>query len=827
MKRFMFLLMISFGIHSLFAQNDPYGLTDRIPNTSLLLSTTGNPLAEMDVKRIFPDIPFELPVLVTHAGDGSDRLFVVEKNGIIKVLENDYTSNQYKIFLDIVEKVNSGPNEAGLLGLAFHPQYADNGKFYIYYNYGNLFSRISEFSVSQNPDAADLNSERVLLVVSQPAGNHNGGHIAFGPDGYLYIGLGDGGSAGDPWGNGQNLETLLGTMLRIDVDRQENNLEYAIPADNPFAGNTNGWHEEIYAYGLRNPWRFSFDRETGLLWAGDVGQNAWEEIDIIEKGGNYGWNIMEGFHCYEPSTNCDTTGLKMPVIEYAHFVGRSVTGGYVYRGLRLVRLKGIYIYADFTTRKIWGLRYENGEAVENRLLAECPSQVSAFGEDESGELIIVGYNGRLYIFDEKEGNPPPFPKRISESGLFQDIENQTFSPGLIPYSVNSQLWSDGALKTRLIALPETTKIEFSQDDHWQFPENSVIVKNFYLEMEKGNPESNRIIETRFLVKRTDSDAWDGFSYLWDDAETDAVLIDDSAKRFFVIEDENAPGGSYQQTYYYPSRSDCILCHTPAAGYLLGVRTAQINKKHLYDTVEDNQLRSFNHIRLFTSDIGEDYSDFPKLPDPLNENETLESRARSYLDANCANCHRPEGTGRTNMDLRYDTSRENTNLVDVIATLGNMDVQGALRVKSGSPEKSILYLRMIDLGKFRMPPLASSVVDTQGTKIIRDWIRNLSNIDIDEQDQKTEHLPGKFRLFPIYPNPFNPSTNIKFEIYEPAHVTLNLYDITGREVETLVDQPLSEGDYQILWNASKYTSGLYYCRLKADELSEAKKVILLK
>ncbi len=260
--------------------------------------------------------------------------------------------------------------------------------------------------MSGDTNVADVESERVLWEVSQPATNHNGGQLAFGPDGMLYVGLGDGGGGGDTFRNGQDPTTWLAAILRIDVDARTAGLEYGIPPDNPFVGNSQDWREEIWAYGLRNPWRFSFDRKGGQLWTGDVGQNRWEEIDLIEKGANYGWNRMEGFHCFSPQTNCDTVGLALPLFEYDHSVGASLTGGYVYRAARLGGLYGVYIYGDFITKKIWGLRYEEGEVRSNNLIATCPSNITSFGEDESGEVYIVGFDGPIYLLELLPGEMP-------------------------------------------------------------------------------------------------------------------------------------------------------------------------------------------------------------------------------------------------------------------------------------------------------------------------------------------------------------------------------------------------------------------------------------
>jgi glucose/arabinose dehydrogenase len=297
-----------------------------------------------EVTDAFPNLSFNRPVGVYHAGDGTNRLFVIDQQGEILVFENSKNTQTSEVFLNIRDRVLYG-GEQGLLGLAFHPNFASNGLFYVDYTADNpRRTVIARYTVAQgNPNQGNENSEKVVMEVYQPYSNHNGGQIAFGPDGYLYVALGDGGSGGDPLGNGQNRSTMLGSILRIDVNTGGG---YGVPADNPFIGNTHGYRDEIYAYGFRNPWRFSFDPVTGWLWAGDVGQSQREEVDIIEKGGNYGWNIMEGSLCYNPSSGCEQTGLELPILDYDRNLGYSVTGGFVYRGTELPGLTGAYIYGD-------------------------------------------------------------------------------------------------------------------------------------------------------------------------------------------------------------------------------------------------------------------------------------------------------------------------------------------------------------------------------------------------------------------------------------------------------------------------------------------------
>ncbi len=346
----------------------------------------------------FPNLSFSSPVYLCHSNDGTNRIFVVEQGGVIRVFPNNSTTSTAEVFLDIDSRVTSG-GEMGLLGLAFHPNYQGNGYFYVNYTTtenGPRRTVISRFSAQGNQ--ADANSELIILEVEQPFGNHNAGMIDFGTDGYLYISLGDGGSGGDPQNHGQNRATLLGSLLRIDVDNPANGLNYGIPADNPFVGIGGGVREEIFAYGLRNVWRFSIDRQSGEIWAGDVGQGAKEEISLIEKGGNYGWRIMEGFNCFNPSSGCDQNGLTLPIIDYGRSDGRSVTGGYIYRGSVHPELAGAYIYGDFVSGNIWMLRYENNSLTADSLLIDTRIAISSFGVDEQNELYVVHHGGSVFRF---------------------------------------------------------------------------------------------------------------------------------------------------------------------------------------------------------------------------------------------------------------------------------------------------------------------------------------------------------------------------------------------------------------------------------------------
>ena len=427
-----------------------------------------------------------------------------------------------------------------------------------------------------------------------------------------------------------------------------------------------------------------------------------------------------------------------------------------------------------------------------------------------------GQRGLWEITLPPEEFPPP---RLADAQVFSDLGAQTPAAGVVPYEVNAPFWSDGATKTRFIRLPPGERIDFAGHGPWRFPDQTLLIKNFYLDWVRGDPGSRRIVETRFLVKR-DAD-WDGYSYQWNEAGTDASLLADSTTVAHVIDDPQDPVGFFLQNYYFPARQDCAVCHTKGAGHVLGVHTAQ-----LHTGAAQNQLHTLAQQGLFTADLPADLSSLPRLPNPFDPSVPLDLRARSYLHVNCAPCHRPESVGRTIIDLRYDTPLAATHVVGAFPTLGDLGELEARILSPGAPQRSTLYLRMLTSGTFRMPPLASSVVDEQGAELIAAWIANL------DAGAAKAVPPAASALAQNYPNPFNATTTIAFQLAAPAAVELAIYDALGQQVRTLVAGHLAAGRYRAEWDGRDdaghaVASGPYFYRLHAGAYSATKHLTLVK
>jgi uncharacterized repeat protein (TIGR03806 family) len=563
----------------------------------------------------------------------------------------------------------------------------------------------------------------------------------------LYIATGDSSGIADQLLTGQDLSELSGAILRIDVDHPDGDRPYSIPDDNPFVG-VEGARAENWAYGLRQPWRMQFDRATGDLWTGNVGQDLWEQVFLIEKGGNYGWSVMEGSHPFRPERPRGPTPFVAPIVEHDHAEFRSITGGVLYRGRRLTDLQGAYIYGDYDTGKIWMLRYdrEQKQVTEHRELVDSNLRVVGFAEDAAGEFYLVDHMGggiHQLAPNDAPDRSADFPRLLSQTGLFASTSRHDVADGVIPYSVIAPQWCDGASKIRFFGLPGESQIEFDTVIYpqpapgappgWRFPDGAVIAETISMEMETGNPASARRLETRILhyeqlagTEEIGDQFWRGYTFAWNDDQTDAVLVDAAGEnRKLTIRDASAPGGSRTQTWRFPSRAECTVCHNMAAKYVLGLTTLQANRDHDYGGTLANQLQTYDHIGLFKSPLTVPVAELPRLTDCADEAQPLDQRARSYLHANCSHCHRKWGGGNTEFQLLATQELSELGIEGVRPAHGGFFLPEAEVLAAGNPLRSVMFYRMAKLGPGRMPRLGSEVADLDGMRLIHDWIASLT------------------------------------------------------------------------------------------------------
>jgi uncharacterized repeat protein (TIGR03806 family) len=696
----------------------PFGLDTRPSNKTCVAKK--RPVLDTGValQRQWAGITFNQPIYMTQAPGDANQWFVVERQGKVRAFPSNATGNgQVRDFASVTV---DAAGEGGLLGMAFHPQWPSKREIYLSYTRSPaggdpapvcppamtsmLISVISRFQ-SNDGTQVDTPPDEILKV-GQPFTNHKGGMVDFGNDGYLYFGLGDGGSGGDPCGSGQNLGSLLGKMLRLDVNAPAG--KYNVPADNPFAGRS-GARPEIWSYGHRNPFRWHFDRSSGDLWVGDVGQDTWEEIDHVVKGGNYGWNTCEGFHRRGSTTAlCNTPGLIDPVVEHGRGEAQSITGGAVYRGSAMPSLVGTYIYGDYITGTIWALTYDaDNKAVPRPIASVAGSTLVAFGQGNDGEIYTVQISGAISKLVPAGAQPPSdFPQLLSQTGCVDPADPTRPAAGLIPYDVNSPLWSDGAEKQRYLAIPDGAKITINPDQDWDLPIGSVAMKTFSV--------GGKRVETR-LFMRHDDGGWAGYTYEWNDDGKDARLL--------AANKTKSLGAT--TSWAYPSRTQCLQCQSKAAGGTIGLETAQLNRDGVYPSTNrlSNQLATLDHIGLFAAPLAQAPADAPRLPEPSGK-DPIEARARSYLHANCSHCHRPMGGGQGTMDLRYAQAFKDTATCNADNTQGTVGAATKLIVP-GAPENSIMSLRLHATDAKRMPPVAVSITDALGTQVIDDWIKSLT------------------------------------------------------------------------------------------------------
>jgi uncharacterized repeat protein (TIGR03806 family) len=704
----------------------------RVPWTGSKFAGTPDPPPPYAVELAFPHLKFDFPVVLVRA-KGTHRLFLGDLRGRVYSFPEERDCKKADRALEL-GKVYS--DFSALYGLTFHPDFDKNRFVYLCYVRRNDTpdgSIVSRFTVSRtDPPVIDPKSEQVILKFY--SGGHNGGCLEFGNDGDLYISTGDAAAPSPPdvMMTGQDCSDLLSSVLRIDVDHAETGKAYRIPPDNPFV-NMPGVRPEIWAFGFRNPWKMTFDRATGDLWVGDVGWELWELVFKAKRGGNYGWSVMEGPQPVNVEARRGPAPISPPLKAHPHSEAASITGGFVYHGTRLPELAGAYVYGDYQSGIIWGLRNQGETVTWQRELARTPLHLVAFGENHEGELYLVDHDRTHQIYrlvpntGAKIAND--FPRRLSQTGLFSSTRNHQPAPGVVPYSINAPLWSDRATAERFLAVPGDGRIELDNQGVWRLPQGSVLARTVSIEPGPGQPGHRRRVETQIL--HLEADAWRPYSYFWSDDQTDAELVGaDGLSRTIAL---NEPGGQRELNYRVHARTECGTCHNPwvekkttvfgvQSASPLGVNTAQLNRKCDNGSTSVNQLAKWHQAGLLA--WKPDLATLPKLVDPYDESVDLDRRARSYLQTNCAHCHQINAGGTATIVLGYDQPLEQTRTVNIRPIQGTFNIAGARIIAPGDPASSVLYYRMSKLGGGRMPRVGSNVVDERATRMIHDWIARM-------------------------------------------------------------------------------------------------------
>ena len=749
-------LLIAFTFQSLGQRVENNTIT--IPVEPIILD------GELVLKDAFPGAQFNKPVAIRNAPGETHRVFVAERVGRIMVL--DLTNSTPRVFLDIRNHVFASDwindrRAEGLTSFAFHPDFAENGRFFVTYTTITTTSqgtghhnRISEFRV--RPDGTgDEESEIPLITQFDEGDGHNINDAHFGPDGYLYIASGDegDGGGGDDFHNAQRIDKdFFSAILRIDVDKRSGNLppnphaaiestnNYAVPVDNPLVG-LDRWQgnpidrtklrTEFFAVGLRNPWRFSFDPSTGMIYEGDVGQHGREEINIIKKGGNYGWSYLEGELTGPAGTPPAGLELTAPIFKYGtgfgHFEGFSVTAGVVYRGARLPMLYGHLVFADYVSGNIWTMNIDVEGSAPQRILGEVG--IAGFGYDpRNGDVLLVNHDrGIIQRLDVSGGSGSYIPTRLSETGIFSDLATLTPHAGIYPYDINLPFWSDGSSKERWFSIPAiSNKMVFGAETNWSFPTGAYFIKHFEAETVVGDPSSKKRLETRVLIKK-ELDAY-GITYKWNDEGTEAELVSEYGEtRQFAVTNGTS---IRQQTWIYPGRQECMACHTTVGGIVLGFNTPQLNRNGGFGATNQNQIEALA-LSGFLENPPEHYKGLFAYSRLENTNVSRTFRVKSYLAANCSFCHQPEGSARGVWDGRITTPLSAANIIN--GSLFN-DIDSTNKVVvPGDASRSALLKRLQATDQDRMPPVGSTVHDEAAIALLLEWI----NEDLDGHESYDE------------------------------------------------------------------------------------------
>ena len=729
-----------------FGENEKSVLRERPPWTESRVLGSPEPPPPYTVDRVFTKTAWKNPVFAIRE-PLSDWMIVVEwpqaiaepgKPGGDKKPGPRFAPARAMRVLDRAGDERSEPflelNDRAIYSLEFHPSYRENGQIFVFSKThpegGPARCILSRFVVKgrnetnrdSKPVCDAATEERIL---EWPSDGHDGGAVVFGHDGMLYLATGDGTADSDNNLTAQDASSLLGKILRIDVDHPIAGMKYAIPRDNPFL-DIKGARGEIWSLGHRNPWRMTVDSKTGGLWVGNNGQDLWEYAHLVMPGDNCGWSIYEGSHPFYLNRQQGPGQFAPPTVEHDHGAFRSLTGGVVYYGDRHRTLEGAYIYGDYSTGAIWGVHHNGAKVVWNRELAKTALNIVAFATSHRDELLVVDYASGIY----RLVNSPPdeshrqFPRRLSETGLFTSVAEHRPASGVVPYVVMAPGWTDGAIADRLVALPGNSYIERRAATDWKFPEGTVLVQTLSLPQRRGGLDTARRIETRLLTYQ--KGAWAGYSYVWNDSQDDATLSPPAGVELRLSAEIAASSGDRPppQKWKIPGRTECMSCHSRQANFVLGLNELQADCRQIYGDVEMDQLRVLVQQKVIDPIVPPQPAERPRLVNPYDASQELEARARSYLHANCAACHVETGGGNSRIRLSIGQKREEMQLVDVYPQHQTFGLPAALLVAPGEPQRSVLYHRIARRGPGQMPPRGTYLVDHKAVELIHDWIAKL-------------------------------------------------------------------------------------------------------
>nr|MBC8291164.1 PQQ-dependent sugar dehydrogenase [Planctomycetota bacterium] len=684
--------------------------------TTSKLKGTPTPPAPYEIRQAFPNLKFELPTSLLELPGG--RMLVSEIGGRVFTFPKEKNTSSRKLLLNL--------EDAKLWHTTVHPNFAKNGRLFVCYSKDGT-THVSRFKAGGTPPVADPESEEVLL--KWPAGGHNGGCLQFGTDGMLYISTGDGSGPNPPDGRtaAQDVSNLFGCILRINVDRKPGDgskLDYVIPSDNPFVEMENA-RAEIWAYGLRNPWKFGVDSKTGNIFAADNGWETWEMVHRIVRGGNCVWPIMEGRAGLLIEVKPGPTPIRPPVKDHHHSEANSVIGGPIYRGSKLKNLDGVFIYGDYITGTIWGLKTDGKDSYSHQVLVDTDQRITAFAESSAGVLFVLDYDytGQIYeiVPSRVPDNSKNFPRKLSDTGLFTSTELMSPAPGVVPYDVTVKRWMDGYKTQRWVAIPGSSSITLKVEEKpADYPDGTVFVK--HVSLSQGAGKSDVPAETQIL--HYDNGRWNPYSYVWKvppvrfSEPLDATLVGAEGTRNQVVTGIGE-SGLLGPTRHINAENECRMCHNAASGFVLGFELNQLNGQDQLNQLAANEVLA-SRPELPKRNPG-------RLVDPNDKKQSLDDRARSYLHGNCSSCHHPGGSAIVSFYLRREMPFDElkTNKGTGVGTFG---MRNAKLIVPGDPYRSVLFYRMSKLGYARMPYIGSKVVDSRGVALIDKWIRSMPHED---------------------------------------------------------------------------------------------------